>query len=54
MMTLALAAILLGVALTSYLGKITQSRRERVALVVILYAVLLVGAFVFHLFDKFI
>jgi uncharacterized membrane protein YfcA len=54
MMTLALAAILLGVALSSYLGKITQSKSERIAVVIILYLVLLAVAFVFRAFDRFI
>ena len=46
--------VVLGVSLSSNAGKITQSKKEQLALVVIVYGLLLIAGIVFHVFDPLI
>jgi hypothetical protein len=51
LITFMFVTILLGVSLSSNIGKITQSKKEQLALVVIMFALLLVAGLVFRVFD---
>ena len=51
LITFMIVTILLGVSLSSNIGKITQSKKEQLALVVIMFALLLVAGLVFRVFD---
>lgn len=54
LITFMIVTILLGVSLSSNIGKITQSKKEQLALVVIVYGLLLIAGAVFHVFDPLI
>lgn len=51
LITFMIVTILLGVSLSSNIGKITQSKKEQLALVIIMFALLLVAGLVFRVFD---
>lgn len=51
LITFIVVTVVLGVGLSTNIGKVTQSKKEQLALVVIMYGLLLIAALVFRVFD---
>lgn len=51
LVTFIIVTIVLGVGLSANISKVTQSKKEQLALVVVMYGLLLIAALVFRVFD---